>query len=268
MEQRSQQRLFAAEPARCGVEVVPAIDIRGGKCVRLFQGDYGKETVFSEDPVSVALEFVSAGADTLHVVDLDGALVGRPVNLNIVREIAKASDARVELGGGLRSLEDLEAAFEAGAARAIVGTSAARDLEFARAVCEEFGDRVMAAIDVRNGRVAVHGWTVDTAVTARYFARALAQAGMTHAIVTDIRRDGAMKGPNLEPALEVAAEGVNVTVSGGISTLMHVRDVVSAAAEEPRILAMIIGRSLYTGHLTLAEAIRATVEDHPCWQKE
>ncbi|MEW6105316.1 MAG: 1-(5-phosphoribosyl)-5-[(5-phosphoribosylamino)methylideneamino]imidazole-4-carboxamide isomerase [Bacillota bacterium] len=237
-------------------EVIPAIDIRGGRCVRLFQGNYTKETVFSDDPVGVASSWASLGATTIHVVDLDGAACGRPVNLPLVRRICSTAGVQVELGGGLRTLEDVSAALDCGVSRAIIGTVALRDPNLAERLVERFGDAIAAAIDVRDGRVSIAGWTEDTGTATGEFARALKLLGISRAIVTDISRDGTMTAPNLEPALEVAALGLTVTVSGGIARIEHVAEIARCARKTPGITGMIIGRALYTGDLSFPEAVR------------
>jgi len=237
-------------------EVIPAIDIRGGRCVRLFQGDYTKETVFSDDPVGVACSWASLGAATIHVVDLDGAACGRPVNLPLIGRICSISGIQVELGGGLRTFDDVSAALDCGVSRAIIGTAALRDPDFTGRLVERFGDAVAAAVDVRDGKVSIAGWMEDTGRATAEFARALKLLGISRAIVTDISRDGTMTAPNLEPALEVAALGLVVTVSGGIARIEHVAEIARRARITPGIAGMIIGRALYTGDISLPEALQ------------
>ncbi|HHY47886.1 MAG TPA: 1-(5-phosphoribosyl)-5-[(5-phosphoribosylamino)methylideneamino]imidazole-4-carboxamide isomerase [Firmicutes bacterium] len=238
-------------------EVIPAIDIRGGRCVRLFQGDYNKETVFSDDPVAVASTWVSLGATTIHVVDLDGAACGQPVNLSLVKKMASVKGARVELGGGLRTFDDVSHAFDCGVSTAIIGTAALRDPGLVGRLVERFDDKIAVAIDVRDGQVAVAGWKEDTGRKVADLARALKLLGVSRAIVTDIKRDGAMTGPNLDPALEAVASGLEVTVSGGIARLEHVMEIARRAKVTSGIVGMIIGRALYTGDILLPEAIQA-----------
>ncbi len=246
------------------MEVKPAIDIRGGRCVRLFQGDYNRETVFSDDPISVARWWASLGARTLHVVDLDGAACGRPVNLPLVSRISSIAGVQVELGGGLRTFGDVSAALDCGVSRAIIGTVALRDPELTRRLAERFGDAIAASVDVRDGRITVAGWMENTPTAPGEFAQELRLLGISRAIVTDVSRDGTMTGPNLEPALKVAAAGLMVTISGGIASTEHVAEIARCARATRGIVGMVIGRALYTGALSLPEAIRAT---HDAWNE-
>jgi len=234
------------------MEIIPAIDLRDGKCVRLVQGRYDQETIYGDDPGAMAVHWERQGARRLHVVDLDGAREGEPRNLDAVGEIVRAVKAQVELGGGIRDLETARLALELGVERVIIGT-AALDPDRVRAMVEALGERVMAGIDARQGRVSVRGWLETTDVKAIDLARRLASLGIRSIVFTDIVQDGMMRGPNIA-ALREMVEGVDAEIiaSGGISTVEDVRAVRDAGAA-----AAIIGTALYSGRLELREAMEA-----------
>lgn len=237
------------------MRVVPAVDIRGGLCVNLVQGDYARETVFSEDPVAQAVQWRDLGADLVHIVDLDGARLGTVQVLELLQRMA-AAGVRFELGGGIRAMRDVQTAFDAGADRVILGTAAHEDPSFLRAACEAFPGRIAVGIDARDGRVSLRGWIEDTATDAVAFARRVAEAGAARIVYTDILSDGMMRGPNLEATRAVArAVDIPVTVSGGVASLDDIRRVRSLAADG--VDEVIIGRALYLGVFTLPEAIAA-----------
>jgi phosphoribosylformimino-5-aminoimidazole carboxamide ribotide isomerase len=234
------------------MEVIPAIDLRGGKCVRLLQGDYGRETVFSDDPVAMAGHWESEGAPRLHVVDLDGAREGGPRNLSVVREICRSVAIPVELGGGIRDVSIARQALEAGVGRVIVGT-AALDAEAAASFVTELGSAAVAGIDAREGQVAVRGWLDTTDIQAADLARQLAGLGFQHIVFTDIVSDGMLKGHNVAALREIAAAvDASVIAAGGISSADDVRDVKQAGAA-----GAIIGMALYSGQISLREALEA-----------
>ncbi len=235
--------------------VVPAIDIRDGRAVRLHQGDYARETVFDADPVDAARRWLDQGARRLHVVDLDGARDGRPAHLDLVARIAVAAgDVPVQVGGGLRTQADVTATLSAGASYAIVGTAALEDPDLLAALCDERPGRVWVGVDARDGRVAVRGWMETSEATATEVARravALGAAGIVH---TDIARDGVGDGPNLAATGALADVcAAPVMASGGVGGVEHVR----AAAADGRFFGMVVGRALYDGRMTLAEAMAA-----------
>ena len=235
------------------MEVIPAIDLRGGRCVRLYQGDYARETVFGDDPAAMAQRWQAAGAVRLHVVDLDGAREGRPMNTEAVRRIVEAVAIPVQLGGGLRTLADIAAALEAGVARAIVGTAAIEDEALLEAVCRRHGEAIAVAIDARGGVVAVRGWREATTVEAVALASRVVALGARRLIYTDVLRDGTLRGPNVEAtAALVAAVSVPVIASGGVSSLDDLRRLAAIGVE-----GAIVGQALYTGAIDLAEAIAA-----------
>jgi len=234
------------------MEIIPAIDLRGGRCVRLLQGDYDRETVFSDDPPAMAKRWESLGAPRLHVIDLDGAREGAPRNLDVVRSICDAISIPVQLGGGIRDVETARRALDAGVDRVIVG-SAALDSEVARCLVTEIGRKIVAGIDARDGLVAVRGWLDTTEVRALDLAKKLVGIGYHCIVFTDIATDGMLKGPNI-PALKKMVEAVDASViaSGGMTTIDDLR-----AARGAGAAGAIVGRAIYTGDLNLQKAIEA-----------
>lgn len=231
--------------------IYPAIDLRDGRCVRLVEGDFSRETVFDADPAAAARRWAEAGAEWLHVVDLDGAVAGRPVNLTAIEAISAAVDIPIQLGGGLRSLENLESAFAAGISRTILGTVALEIPELVAAAVERWGDAIAVGLDARDGKLATRGWLDQSDVLAVDAARALLDVGVRHFIFTDIRRDGTLAGPNLESLAElISAIDADVIASGGVGTLADIE-----AAREVGAAGAIVGRALYDGRVGLAEAI-------------
>lgn len=233
-------------------EIVPAVDLKAGRCVRLEQGRADAETVFSDDPVAMARRWEGSGARRLHVVDLDGAFAGRPAQTELVRAMIRAVAIPVQVGGGLRELAHVEAALAAGARWAIVGTRAALDPVFLGEVCTRFGDQVMIGIDASDGRVAVDGWTRVLELDAMALARDAATAGAAGIIYTDIARDGTQGGPNLWSTGAVAqAAGIPVFASGGVGSLDDIRQLATVAG----LAGVIVGRALYSGAVDLATAV-------------
>ena len=233
------------------MEVIPAIDLRRGRCVRLYQGDYSQETVFSGEPVEVARHWQSLGAERLHIVDLDGAAKGELCHGALVEEIVRAVDIPVQLGGGLRSMEAVEQVLACGVGRAILGTAALRDAALVEEACRRFGERIVVSVDARGGLVATHGWVERSAVTTVEVAERMAGLGVQRLIYTDIARDGTLSGPNfaaISALVERAA--VPVIAAGGISSVEHVRRLSETGVE-----GAIVGRALYTGDLDLVEAL-------------
>lgn len=233
--------------------ILPAIDLYEGKAVRLFQGDYARMTVYSDDPVEVARGFAEAGAEWVHVVDLEGARTGETPNLELVRRVAKETDLHVEIGGGIRNMATVARYFDAGVSRVILGTAAVTDPGFAAEAVGSYGDMVAVGVDIRDGVVAIRGWTEHTALDAFDFCRTLQGIGVRTIICTDIRRDGAMRGTNRELYQRLASQlHLNIVASGGVSSLEDVR-----ALRELGIYGAIIGKAYYTGDIQLAEAIEA-----------
>ncbi|MBI3910369.1 MAG: 1-(5-phosphoribosyl)-5-[(5-phosphoribosylamino)methylideneamino]imidazole-4-carboxamide isomerase [Armatimonadetes bacterium] len=236
-------------------EVIPAIDLRGGRCVRLRQGDYARETVYGDDPVAMARRWEAEGARWLHLVDLDGARAGQPAQLETVRRVAAAVRIPIQLGGGLRDTDAVRAALDAGAERAIVGTTAAEDPERAGRLFQEFGDRLILGLDAREGRVAVRGWEAASDWDAVILAQAMTAAGARRIIYTDICRDGMLVGPAVESTRRLAeAVPVPVIASGGVSALEDIRRLAELAPLG--VEGVIVGRALYTGQVHLAEALK------------
>lgn len=233
------------------MDLIPAVDIRGGKCVRLFQGRYDRETVFAEDPVKQALLWQDQGAQLIHVVDLDGAREGRPVNLDTIRRMAASLSAGLEVGGGVRTEETLAALLEAGVRRVVLGTRALRDPDWAREMARRYPGRVVLGLDAREGKVAAQGWTETSGVSLLDLAQQLDAAGLAAIIYTNIARDGAMAGPDVDGTRRLAeAVRTPVVASGGIANLDHV----ARLAGLP-IAGIIIGRALYEGIVELPQAI-------------
>lgn len=236
------------------MDILPAIDLRDGKCVRLLQGDYSQQINYSEDPVAFAREFEQVGANWLHLVDLDGAKEGRPCNLAVIERILAETSLKVEVGGGLRETAVIEELLEAGVQRCVVGTRALVDWEWfvdlvQRPMCR---NRVALGLDAHQGQLAVRGWREKTAQTAVQVAQNAAALPVAAIIYTDISRDGMLSGPNIEATLAVAeASSIPVIASGGVTTLDDVR----ALATLP-LGGIIIGRAIYEGRLDLAEAVR------------
>jgi phosphoribosylformimino-5-aminoimidazole carboxamide ribotide isomerase len=234
------------------MEVIPAIDLRAGRCVRLYQGDYRQETVYSNDPRSVALGWQEQGARRLHLVDLDGAAEGRPANLEVIKSIVGALSIPVQVGGGIREQESAEALLGAGAERVVIGTAAVRCPSLVVQLCQNYGgQRVVVAVDARDGRVAIEGWTEFASVDAETLGKRMAQLGVLRLLYTDIARDGTLTEPNFRANAQlVKSTGLAVLASGGISSLEHIRRLAATGVE-----GVIVGRALYTGDIKLAEAM-------------
>ena len=240
------------------MRILPAVDIRGGRCVNLVQGDYGRETIFSEDPVAQAVEWHVRGGSLVHIVDLDGAKAGRSCIESQLRAMTQQG-VHFEVGGGIRNMNTLHAVFSAGADRAILGTAANRTPEFLEEAVATFPGQIVVGIDAKNGKVALEGWLDATETDAVAFARRVEQSGAARIVYTDILCDGMMKGPNFEATRAVAqAVTIPVTASGGISSLDDIRRL--RELEHFGVDETIIGRALYLGAFTLEEAIAAAQE--------
>lgn len=236
--------------------IYPAIDIRGGKCVRLLQGDYAQETVFNESPLDAAKQWENLGGQFVHLVDLDGAKEGRPVNHELIGQIASSLNVPVQIGGGLRTFEDVKLLLSLGVSRVILGTAAIEDKAFTEKVLAEYGDKAAIGIDARNGFVATRGWLETSEVRAEDLAKELAAKGAETFIFTDISRDGMMQGPNVEAILSLAkASGKTVIASGGVTVQGDLERL--AAHVNDGIVGAIVGKALYTGNIDLASALAA-----------
>jgi phosphoribosylformimino-5-aminoimidazole carboxamide ribotide isomerase len=238
------------------MEIIPAIDLRGGKCVRLYQGDYSQETVFSEDPAAMARRWAGEGARRLHLVDLDGAAQGRPGNLAAVEAILGAVQIPVQFGGGVRSLKTVERLLEMGIGRVILGTAAVEGPFLVKEACRRFGEGIVVSIDTREGLVATRGWQERIALKAIDLVKIMAALGVRMFIYTDIARDGTLTEPNLEAIAEMASAGFPLIAAGGISSIAHLKRLKQIGVE-----GAIVGRALYAGHLDLREALEAVAKE-------
>jgi len=239
------------------MQVIPAVDIKGGKCVRLYQGDYNQETVFSEDPVAMALKWQSQGARRLHIVDLDGAASGEPKNINIIKAIVEQTGLPVQLGGGIRDEATVAKLLNIGIKRVILGTIAIEQPELVRKLCQKFNQAIIAGIDARDGFVATRGWKKDTTVTALELAQQMATLGVPRILYTDIKRDGTLTEPNYRAIAELVDKvKLAVIAAGGISALSHLKKLNEIGVE-----GAIIGKALYTGNINLNEALAIEEEN-------
>lgn len=235
------------------MQVIPAVDIRGGRCVRLAQGDYARETVFEDDPVAAARRWAGLGAERIHVVDLDGARDGRQANSAIVRAIAQAVSCPVQTGGGIRSLDALRSTLEGGVQRVAVGTAAVKDPEFLRQAIEAAGERLIVSVDARDGQVSLEGWTEGTDLDAVRFIEELAQLGVQRIVYTDISRDGVAGSPNFGMYERLISNvPLAVVAAGGVSRVDDLRRLAECGVE-----GAIVGRALYTGEVDLRQALEA-----------
>ena len=236
------------------MQIIPAIDVRNGKCVRLYQGNYNQETVFDKNPEAVALRWKSQGAKRLHIVDLDGAATGEPRNIAVVEGIIRTTGLLVELGGGIRNENIAEELLQRGINRVILGTMAIEKPALVRRLCQRFGEAIVVALDARDSKIAIHGWQKDTVVDVLQLSKEMVELGVRRFIYTDIRRDGTLTESNFD-AVERLVAGVNVPIiaSGGISKLWHLQRLKELGVE-----GAIIGKALYTGDIDLQEALNNT----------
>lgn len=240
--------------------IFPAIDIRGGKCVRLVKGDFHQETVFSDKPEEMAQKWQEQGAQYLHLVDLDGALAGKSVNLPTVRAILQTVNIPAELGGGIRTMQNIDEVLGLGVQRVILGSVAVRDPELVRTACAKYGERIVVGIDAKDGIVAVDGWGVSGDVRVEELAQEMAKAGVKTIIYTDISRDGTLSGVNVEATADLAkASGIKIIASGGVKSIEDIKAV--KAREKDGIEGVIVGKSIYTGSLDLHEALEIAAKE-------
>ncbi|MFC1603403.1 1-(5-phosphoribosyl)-5-[(5-phosphoribosylamino)methylideneamino]imidazole-4-carboxamide isomerase [Planctomycetota bacterium] len=233
--------------------IIPAIDLRDGKCVRLIQGQYDRQINYRDNPVEQAKEFSSDGAQWLHIVDLDGAKLGRPVNTDTISAIAALGILNIEVGGGLRDEASIKQLLDIGVNRVIIGTKAVQDFEWFSEMTEKFSGRIVLGLDAKGSKVATHGWTQDSSLTLLEFATEAAKLPLAAIIYTDIAKDGMMAGPNFERTKSlVKAVNIPVVASGGVNTVEDIKKLTEFSPE-----AAIIGRSLYEGTLKLTDAIKA-----------
>ena len=231
--------------------IFPAIDLRGGKCVRLIQGDFDKETVYSDDPRATALKWQNLGAKFLHVVDLDGARAGSPQNLDAIKKILDAVKIPIEVGGGIRTLDDMEKLLSLGVRRVILGSVAVENISLVEAAVKKFGDKIVVGIDAKGGFVATHGWEKSSSVTVGALAKKIVAAGVKTIIYTDISKDGMLSGVNADIFSNLAKySGAEVVASGGVKSLEDIR-----ALKAADVAGVIVGKAIYTGSLDLKLAI-------------
>ena len=234
--------------------IYPAIDLYGGKAVRLYKGDYAQMTVYSEEPVQVARDFAAAGATHIHLVDLEGAKVGKPANLDTIRAILQETDLFVEVGGGIRTMQTIESYLAIGVDRVILGTAAVTDPEFLEAALAKYGEKIAVGVDIKDGFVAIKGWTEKSEICAENFFEKMQRLGVRTVICTDISRDGAMKGTNRQLYQALSEKfAIDLIASGGVSTL---EDVKALAAMD--LHGAIIGKAYYIGAIDLKEAIEVS----------
>ena len=242
------------------MEVIPAIDLRGAKCVRLYQGDYDRETVYSDDPIDVALQWVALGATRLHIVDLDGARDGAPRNLAVVGRVASSVSVPLQVGGGIRTVETAKDVISLGVERVVISTAVVERPEMAESFCSVLGPQAVAvSVDARDGYVATDGWTRSTEVTAPELIGQLADMGVRRFIYTDIVRDGTLTEPNFEAIESLLSQTqARLIAAGGISSVQHLRRL-----DELGVDAAVVGKALYTGSIRLDEALEAVRSSVP-----
>ena len=233
------------------MEIIPSIDLKGGKCIRLYQGDYKLETVFSQDPIGMALHWQSLGAPRLHIVDLDGAFKGELFHKEIIKRIAEAVKIPLQVGGGIRRLETMEQLLGIGVQRVILGTAAVEDPQLVEEACRQFGESILIAVDAREGYVSTYGWQKRTNITAIELVQKTSSLGARRFIYTDISRDGTLSEPNFTAIAELArSTKLPIIASGGISSIAHLKRLKGLGVE-----GAIVGRALYTGDIDLKEAL-------------
>jgi len=239
--------------ARQDIEIIPAVDIRDGRCVSLYQGDYQKETIFSDDPLDVALKWQSMGATRLHIVDLDGAARGEIVNLEIVRQLGSAMMIPTQIGGGIRSIETMEMLFKLGMDRVIVSSMAVEEPHLLEKACRRFGDSLIVSLDAKDGFIAIHGWQQETVLDTVEYARTLVPLGVKRFIYTDIARGSTLTEPNFTAIFNLINEvGLPVIAAGGVSSLSHLKILRQLGTE-----GAIVGKALYSGDISLKQALAA-----------
>ena len=240
--------------------IYPAIDIRGGRCVRLTEGRFDAETVFADDPAEMALKWAGLGAEFLHLVDLDGALAGEGKNVPVIQRILKSVSIPVQLGGGIRNLETIEKLLDLGVTRLILGSAAVKNPELVAEACKKYPGHIAVGIDAKNGEVAIEGWGQGSGVAATELAKKMASFGVETIIYTDISRDGMLSGVNVEATAALArACGVPIIASGGVASLDDIRRV--KAVEGDGVQGCIVGKAIYTGAVDLKEALALAKEE-------
>lgn len=237
--------------------IIPAIDVKDGKCVRLAQGDFDRVTTYADNPLDVALTWMQKGAELIHVVDLDGSVAGLPRNANIILEIARKVDVPIQVGGGIRDMETIKFYLNNGVSSVILGTAALQNEEIVRDACQTFPKKIILGIDALEGKVAIRGWTQKTQLNAVDLARRYEKFNVKAIIYTDIKRDGMGTGVNIEATKELAKSvSIPVIASGGVATIADIENLLSV--KDCEIYGVIIGRALYTGAVSLEDAIKAS----------
>jgi phosphoribosylformimino-5-aminoimidazole carboxamide ribotide isomerase len=237
--------------------IIPAIDVKDGKCVRLAQGDFDRVTTYADNPLDVALTWMQKGAELIHVVDLDGSVAGLPCNANIILEIARKVDVPIQVGGGIRDMETIEFYLKNGVSSVILGTAALQNEEIVRDACQTFSEKIILGIDALEGKVAIRGWTQKTQLNAVDLARRYEKFNVKAIVYTDIKRDGMGTGVNIEATKELAkAVSIPVIASGGVATIADIENLLSI--KDCEIYGVIIGRALYNGAVSLEDAIKAS----------
>ena len=237
--------------------ILPAIDLRGGNCVRLVKGDFKQETIYSEHPEEIALRWEEGGAEFLHVVDLDGALAGEPQNMDAIKRILQAVSIPVEVGGGIRSMESIDRLLSIGVSRVILGSVAVHKEELVQEACSAYGNRIVVGIDAKKGIVATDGWEKSGGISAVELAKKLGTFGLETIIYTDISRDGTLSGVNVTETAHLArASGIKVIASGGVKSISDIEELKKRECDG--IIGVIVGKSIYEGTLSLTEAIAAS----------
>ena len=237
--------------------ILPAIDLRGGNCVRLVKGDFKQETIYSEHPEEIALRWEEGGAEFLHVVDLDGALAGEPQNMDAIKRILQAVKIPVEVGGGIRSMESIDRLLSIGVSRVILGSVAVHKEELVQEACSAYGNRIVVGIDAKKGVVATDGWEKSGGISAVELAKKLGAFGLETIIYTDISRDGTLSGVNVTETARLArTSGIKVIASGGVKSISDIEELKKRECDG--IIGVIVGKSIYEGTLSLTEAIAAS----------
>lgn len=235
------------------MRIYPAIDIKDGKCVRLFKGQFSDVTVYGDSPAEMAKKWEAQGGEYIHVVDLDGALKGHGVNADIIKNICSSVNVPVQTGGGIRTMEDIEAKLSCGISRVIIGTKAVSDSEFVKRAIDKYGEKIVIGIDAKDGMVAIEGWEKTSNFTAIEFAEKMVSIGVKTIVYTDIATDGTLAGPNVSAMSEmVKAVNADIIASGGIGSLEHIKSLMPTGVE-----GVIVGKALYTEKVNLTEAVKA-----------
>ena len=241
------------------MKIFPAIDIKGGKCVRLLKGDFNKATEYKKSPIDQAKEFSDQGFRDIHIVDLDGALKGEPVNSKLIEEICKTTKIRIQIGGGIRSIDHINNLISIGVDRVVLGTVAVEDIKFLENVCSKFKNKIAVALDVRNGFIALRGWKDQTNILATDYLKQIKDIGVSRIIYTDINRDGTLTMPNLQETFKFSeTTKIPVVVSGGVSSINDIINIATYRKSDPRIEGAIVGKAIYDGTISHDQLIKLT----------